>query len=376
MDAAVISSNSLGCKLLLEQRKENCRENIFFSPLSITVALSMLYAGTKGNTKKQMEEVLGLKEDDRQIHEQFRAIFKSIRSEKNDLVFNIVNLLAADLSYNILPDFAEGLRSNYSVDVKKYNFGDDSEATRSKIKCLTEATRSKIKNLFPPDSVQADTRLVFANAIYFKGMWGSPFNRNKTSKKPFYAINKKRKMVEMMFKKDHYNHTFSVELNASFLEIPYSGEEYSIVIILPKEKKKGLPYVENDISLESVNKGIRMMSKKKVLLYLPRFKLEENLPLKDLLIQLGMVDAFNSSADLSGIGGEKDLYVSAALHKAFVEVNEEGTEAAAATGLPVTLYSTAKISPVNFVVDRPFMFVITETSSGLILFIGSVYNIS
>ncbi|XP_023213221.1 leukocyte elastase inhibitor-like [Centruroides sculpturatus] len=373
MDAAVISSNSLGCKLLLEQRKENCRENIFFSPLSISVALSMLYAGTKGNTKKQMEEVLGLKEDDRQIHEQFRAIFKSLCSEKDDLVFNNVNLLAADSSYNILPDFVDGLRSNYSVDIKKYNFGDESERARSEInKFIEEATRSKIKDLLSPSSIQASTRLVLANAIYFKGMWRLPFDRNETSKKPFYAINNEQKMVNMMFREEDYNHMFSEELNASFLEIPYSGKKYSMVIILPKEKN-GLSNLENNISLESVNKEIGMMRKEKVLLYLPRFKLEENLPLKNLLIQLGMVDVFNSSADLSGIGGNKDLYVSDALHKAFVEVNEEGTEAAAATALPMFL---CYIPPVNFVVDRPFMFIIRETSSGLILFIGSVYNIS
>lgn len=374
MESAIVISNEFNLKLLKIYRDAKKEGNIFYSSSSITIALAMLYTGAEQNTKKEMQDALNIKSDD-SMTEGFHAVFKALNDLPDDVILNIVNLLAIDQNYKVLPDFSSNLKSNFNTDTKILDFSSSPGKACEELNHVIElATHQKIKDLFPDDSIKSSTRIVLANAIYFKGMWHELFDKAQTEKKPFCTNTNEEIVVDMMFRIGGYNCGRSSELKANLLEIPYRGKNMSMVIILPEEKS-GLIFTESNVSLENLSSAIQNLQfVRRIHLSLPKFKMEESLPLKQCLLELGMKEAFSDRfADFSGISGNKDLFVSEALHKAFVEVNEEGTEAAAATGLVMCARSFRP--PTCFTVDHPFLFLIREINTGLILFTGSVHTL-
>uniref|UniRef100_A0A1W7R9L1 Serpin 7 n=1 Tax=Hadrurus spadix TaxID=141984 RepID=A0A1W7R9L1_9SCOR len=376
MESAIASSNGFNIKLLQIYRKEKEEGNIFYSSTSITIALAMLYCGAREKTKEEMEDILNLG-DQHSIQEGFCCILNLFLKLPSETVLNISNMLAIDKKYKILPEFSNSLKSNYNVETKLYDFANHPAEAQAELNQLIEiATNEKIKKFFPDGIITSDVCMILANAIYFKGLWSISFNKDNTTKKPFYTIADEEIMVDMMFRRARFRMSHSADLNARFLEMPYIGDKISMILMLPLEKH-GISFLENSISVDNLNNAIQnLRTVRDVRLSLPRFKLEESLPLKQCLMNMGMRNAFATDADFSGISGKKDISISAALHKAFVEVNEEGTEASAVTGMVMVAKSSSPPPPPTiFIVDHPFMFVIREMSTGLILFTGSIHKL-
>ncbi|XP_039242472.1 serpin B6-like isoform X2 [Pipra filicauda] len=239
---------------------------------------------------------------------------------------------------------------------------------------VEERTEGKIQNLLAEGVLDSLTRLVLVNAIYFKGNWEKQFNKERTAERPFQINKNETKPVQMMFKKDRFNMTYIGDLQTKILELPYVGNELSMIILLPdaiQDGSTGLERLERELTYEKLIDwiSIEMMDSTEVRVSLPRFKLEEDYDLKPILSCMGMPDAFDSGkADFSGMSSGNELVLSEVVHKSFVEVNEEGTEAAAATAA-IMVNCSAKIVP-DFTADHPFLFFIRHNKSSSILFCG------
>jgi serpin B len=245
----------------------------------------------------------------------------------------------------------------------------DPEGARIKINdWVSRETKEKIKDILNPGDITRLTRLVLTNAIYFKGKWQTEFNKNLTNDEYFYLINGQKTKVKMMYQKNTFNYYENNDLQ--LLEIPYKGNKISMVIILPKVGK--FKTVENIMDEKKLQEWLKNAMGTEVKAYIPRFKFTQSFDLSKNLSDMGMEDAFSAAADFSGINGKKNLYISEVIHKAFVEVNEEGTEAAAATA--VVLDTKTLIEELVFKADHPFIFLIRDKETGSILFMGRVMD--
>jgi serpin B len=238
---------------------------------------------------------------------------------------------------------------------------------------VEEQTGGKIKNLLQPSHLSPNTSLVLTNAIYFKGDWSSPFSKAGTKDEVFTVTEDKRVPVPMMHRTGRLNYSDGEDFQA--LELPYAGDDLSMVIVLPK-KMDGLARVEESLTSEKLSAWLAKLGPRRVDVALPKFKVEAGFELQKVLPAMGMPLAFTGSADFSGIDGKRDLFISAVIHKAFVDVNEEGTEAAAATAVVLARPSAVVRPPpaVVFRADHPFAFLIRHNRSGSILFLGRVVN--
>lgn len=346
--------------------------NIVVSPFSIAAALSMTLAGAKHSTADEIATVLHVKNDS--IHKQFSEFLAKVSSFAPDVTLEVANRLYAEKTFNILEQYLAVLKESYKSTVVPVNFKSEAEAARLAINAwVEEATKSKIKDLLPSGAVDYDTALVLVNAVYFKGLWKEKFNPNATSLQTFHVYNGVTKEVHMMYKQSHFKiNTQCSDLNVNAIEIPYKGGKTSMVILLPHEIE-GLSKLEAALTPSKFSDVLAGLDSELVDLSLPRFKIEHSVGLKGVLEKMGVRELFSSKADLSGIDGKKELTVSAALHKAFVEVNEEGTEAAAATGM--VMMARCAIMGIPFAVDHPFMFFIRSHDPDVILFAGSVRDI-
>ncbi|CAN7937666.1 unnamed protein product [Ixodes hexagonus] len=346
--------------------------NIFYSPFSIAAALSMTLAGARHGTAKQIEHTMHLDSD--AVHKHFADILSKIDSYAPDVMLQVANRLYSDRSFSVLPAYATLLKEFYNTTMKPVDFGKDPNASRLEINAwVEEVTQSKIKDLLPERSIDFDTVLVIVNAIYFKGLWSFQFNPEATSPQEFHETKDRTRTVDMMYKQAKFRMNRCNEHKLSVLEIPYQGKKTSMVILLPDEVD-GLPALEKMLTASTLTKILGDLKHETLVdLHLPRFKLEQTTDLKATLMAMGIHDLFTSSADLSGMSGDKNLEISAAVHKAFVEVNEEGTEAAAASAFVVRARCAVHGAP--FTVDHPFLFVIRSHDPDVILFIGSVRHI-
>ncbi|KAH6925769.1 hypothetical protein HPB50_009827 [Hyalomma asiaticum] len=346
-------------------------KNIAISPFSIAAALSMTLAGARQRTADEIEKVLHVNRDS--IHLEFSKFLADVTAYAPDVTLDIANRLYAEKSYKILDEYIAALRKFYHTTVVSVDFKNEAEAARLAVNAwVEEVTKSKIRGLLPLGSVDSDSVLILINAIYFKGLWEKQFNPDATTLKDFQVSKGAARKVRMMFKRAEFKINFD-DPNFAAVEIPYRGGKTSMVILLPHEVD-GLPHLEAALTpskLSDIFTGLEMTL---VELSLPRFRVALSVNIKNVLQSLGVKDLFSREADLSGIGGEKDHGVSAAFHKAFVEVNEEGTEAAAATGMMMKKRKCA-ISAVRFVVDHPFMFIIKCREPDVILFAGSVRDV-
>ena len=350
--------------------------NIFFSPFSISSALVMTYEGAREQTAKEMQSVLHFPADDNLRRTEYLKIFNELNKKDKKYELNIANALWAQEDYQFLSDYIDTVEKYYGGKTNNLDFVKDPEGSRVTINDWVEKqTKDKIKDLIPQGVINDMTRLVLTNAIYFKGEWVKQFDKENTTDEDFRINENDSVKVPMMQRTDEeaeFNYAENKDLQ--ILEMPYSGEDLSMLILLPKDDD--LAKVENSLSIENLAQWKKDLKKQRVEVFVPKFKFETKYLMTEDLKAMGMPTAFGLGADFSGMDGKKDLFISEVIHQAFVEVNEEGTEAAAATGVVMMLGALpgeeTKI-PV-FRADHPFIFLIQEKNSGNILFVGRVVN--
>jgi serine protease inhibitor len=347
--------------------------NLFFSPYSISTALAMTYAGARGDTEKQMAQVLHFTLPQCRLHPAFASMEAALRAiqEKGDIELRVANALWPQKDYVFLEAFLKLTEKYYGSAITPVDYKTAHEAARRTINAwVEEKTNGKIKDLIPEGVLDPLTRLVLTNAIYFKGNWATQFDKKLTENAPFHLLSGASVETPLMHQKQTCGYAEFEGLQV--LELPYVGDALSMVVLLPKEVD-GIAELEHDLTAENLEKWTTQLRKQEVSIFLPKFTMTSQFQLAKTLASMGMPDAFNMSADFSGMDGTKDLYISAVIHKAFVAVDEEGTEAAAATGVVVSLKAAPRPATV-FRADHPFMFIIRDNVSGSILFIGRVVD--
>jgi len=360
------ANNQFALDLYLKFKDEE--ENIFFSPYSISTALAMTYEGARGKTAEEMRSVFYFPEDDDIRRYSFARIYNQINKKEKKYKLHTANALWTQIDYSFLDEYLDVVEKYYAGKATNLDFGNETEKSRETINgWVEERTNNKIKDLIPAGILNADTRLVLTNAIYFKGTWLLQFNKEYTRQEDFKVNPEKTVKVDMMNLIDEeFNYGETEELQV--LEMLYDGEELSMLVILPKEDN--LKSAEDLLSLKKLNELRNALTKQKVDVYIPKFKFETKYFMKETLMEMGMSSAFGG-ADFSGMNGTKNLFIDNVIHQAFVEVNEEGTEAAAATALVMKEAISEKIV---FNADHPFIFMIQERETGNILFMGRVFD--
>nr|QNV48481.1 serpin 6 [Rhipicephalus haemaphysaloides] len=381
MEAAK-ATNPLGYSLLhfsvdlykqLTRKSNPSGENVFYSPFSISAALSMALAGARNTTAKQLAEVLHV--DSEEIHKHFSGFISQLPGYAPDVKLHVANRMYLEKAFPVLDSYLSILRDCYGSTIESVDFRNNSDNVRSRVNAWVEqATQSKIRDLLQPGSVDTLTTLILVNAIYFKGLWKSQFKTNCTRLTNFHLYSNSKTLVHMMYQKSDFNMAHNMALEATALEIPYEGGKTSMVVLLP-DKIDGLSTLEEALSADKVTQTLMdLRNCTDVKLYLPRFKFEQAIYLKQTLAAMGIEELFSlASADLTGISAGGNLWATEVVHKAFIEVNEEGTEAAAATAVVMAFgCSASRVIEKKFVVDHPFMFLIRSRDPDIILFVGSV----
>jgi serpin B len=359
--------------------------NLFVSPYSISTALAMTHAGARGRTASLMAQVLhfpataGETEessppgpDRRQFASAYGQIIKDLnkRGEKGAYTLNVANALWGQKGFGFLKEFLDLVRTEYGGQLTEVDFVRAVEASRKTINTWVEKqTKDKIKDLIPAGVLDSMTRLVLTNAIYFKGNWARQFKKNQTQDGPFILADGRKVETPMMNQTAQFGYMETDILQC--LELPYVDKELSMIILLPKEPD-GLSKLEQTLTAENLSQWLARLYSREVVVCVPKFKVTAQFSLASVLQSMGMTDAFSSDADFSGMDGKKDLFISAVIHKAYVDVGEEGTEAAAATGVVMKLTSVGPSETPVFRADHPFLFLIRDNKSGGILFIGRV----
>lgn len=362
----------------LYQKLRTHEGNLFFSPYSISVALAMTYAGARGETKAQMASTMHFDLPQDKLHPAFNALNTELLKPSGEdgepgLTLNIANALWGQEGFGFSPEFLDTLAINYGAGMQAVDYAKPEQARQFINQWVEDQTQDKIKDLIPEGSINEMTRLVLTNAIYFKATWQHPFDENETSDKPFHMLDGSEIDIPMM----HQTGSFEYFKGEGFevVELFYEGNMFEMLIILPEEGsftafEQGLDAAKLQTILDSFPTE-RVAPQ--VDLTMPKFKVESSFGLAGTLAEMGMPDAFDvTRADLSGMTGKPDLYITDVVHKAFVDVNEEGTEAAAATGVVVGLKSLPLEEPVKVMIDRPFLFLIRNVDTGTILFLGRV----
>lgn len=378
-NSVAIANNQFAFDLYAKYKSQD--GNIFYSPYSITSVLAMTYEGARGQTAEEMQLVLHFPQDSFNPKYSFLQMNQKINRKNKEYELKIANALWAQNDSMFLDDYFDLVEKYYDGKITNLDFANDVEKSRLIINSwVEEKTNNKIKNLIPQNKLSEKARLVLTNAIYFKGSWLYPFDKKKTKEHDFRMAADRTVKTQMMCLIDEES-TFNYGETDKFqiLELPYEGNDLSMLIILPKDDN--LKAVEELLNLENFSHWKALLSYEGVDVYLPKFKFEAQYFMDQDLIGMGMSTAFTfgidygGSADFSGMTGNKQLNIDQVIHKAFVEVNEEGTEAAAATALIMGL--GAFMSPElkkTFKADHPFIFIIQDVETENILFLGRVRN--
>jgi serpin B len=371
--AAVVEGNSqFALDLYAALRSED--GNLFFSPYSLSTALAMTYAGARGETAEQMAAVLRFPFGEPELHPAFAALARALQGggEPGEYQLSIANALWGQAGYGFPASFQELTQRYYGAGLRELDFAHGTEAARGVINAWVEQqTQGRIKDLLQPGVLKSLTRLVLTNAIYFKGKWAEPFSPRATREEPFFTEPEGEVPVPMMRQTGIMKYFEHDRFQA--LELPYAGDDLSMVVLLPREAN-GLPELEQALTVANLARWLPELRMDKVEVHLPRFRMTAAFLLNHVLSGMGMRFAFDQvHADFYGMDGGREprLCISAVVHKAFVEVNEEGTEAAAATAVVLAVRAMIHQPPV-FRADHPFVFLIRDTRSGSILFMGRV----
>jgi len=350
-------------------RKED--GNLFFSPFSLSTALAMTYGGARGNTAAEMADTLHFELAQERLHPAFARLQQGLDvSEDEDAGYrlHIANALWPQKGYAFLPEFFELCQAHYRAGLQTVDYAGATEEARQTInRWVEQRTEEKIKELLKPGVLTPLTTLVLTNAIYFKGDWAAQFDKEKTTDAPFTLLDGEQVSVPLMNQAGEFRYTEDSAVQV--LELPYAGEALSMVVVLPRQHD-GLPALEKSLSAKKLADWLSKLRPRTVRVGLPRFKMTSEFKLNEVLQALGLRGAFTGGADFSGMTGSRDLFISAVVHKAFVDVNEEGTEAAAATGVVMLKGGL----PPAFRADHPFLFLIRDVRTGSILFFGRVLN--
>jgi serpin B len=360
--------------------------NLFFSPYSISTALAMTYGGARGNTAQQMAQALQFNLPDDKLNPAFAALHEELNAirQKGEVQLSVANSLWPQSGFEFHRDYLDLCRKYYGTDVFPVDYVGHAEDSRQAInRWVEDNTSHKIVDLLGPGSMDG-ARLVLVNAIYFKGKWAKQFNADNTQDEPFYTSPTASVTAPLMQQTDKFG--YAEFDGVQVLELPYAGGDLSMLVLLPRgtndagplaprETNYDLGQLEAKLTPENLALWTTKMTSQKVRVFLPKFEPTSEFSLGETLGAMGMTDAFDpNKADFSGMDGRRDLYISKVVHKAFVDVNEEGTEAAAATGVIMTLSAELPANIPVFRADHPFLFLIRDNRTGSILFLGRMTN--
>lgn len=375
-DLKALAQGNNAFALDLYRELSNGEGNLFYSPFSISQVLAMAFAGARGETERQMTNALHYELPQGRLHPSFNALDRELVSRGRDLQaeenqffqLNIANAMWGQQGYEFLPEFLDALAENYGAGLRPLDFANAPEESRVIINdWVSEETQDKIRDLLPPGTVNRLTRLVLTNAIYFNASWQWPFDKRLTRKLPFHLAGGGMVEAPMMTEtsRDFYSY---VEGNGyQAVDVPYSSGEMSMTILLPDRGTFG--EFEDSLNAQVLDRIFDGLEIGHISLTMPLFELESEFSLNQTLADMGMPDAFGAEADFSGMTGTRELWISEAVHKAFVSVDEEGTEAAASTAVVFE-----ESGPLVVTVDRPFIFLIRDRATGTLLFLGRVMN--
>jgi len=356
----------------------NTGDNVFFSPFSISSALAITYEGARGTTAEEIRSVFFFPSNETVLRQGFAVTNAAINQGNAGYTLSTANALWAEKTFAFLPDYTSIAEQYYSANTTNLDFIGQADASHQTINAwVAERTNNKILNLLPQGSISPATRLVITNAVYFKGTWEKQFDPNLTTNAPFTKPDGTIVTASMMQQTDEaavYPYTETSDLQ--MLTLPYTatnGTGLSMVILLPKGNN--LSTIDSYLDPANLSALEQSASSRRVMVYIPRFKIESQYSLKDTLSTMGMPTAFSTTADFSGMDGKQDLYISDVIHKAYIEVNEQGTEAAAATGVVMEAAAVyPEVPPTVFRADHPFLFLIQDNNTGIILFEGVVMD--
>jgi serpin B len=372
--AAVVKGNNEFAVALYDKLRSQ-GGNLFFSPESVSAALAMTYAGARGNTAAEMAKTLRFTLPPDRLHPAMGALLAGLNAPREAYQLRVANALWAEQDYKFLDAFLKLTASDYGAGFNSVDFKGDTEAVRLTInQWVEQKTDSKIKDLLKPGMVSPATRLVLTDAIYFKADWQSQFQKAQTEDEDFHLSTTQTVKAPLMHRAGGYKYfnggTFQIP------EIPYKTGELSMIVFLPNDMD-GLPAFERSLTASSAKQWLSQLQPVfSVIVTFPKFKVTEQLELGSTLGAMGMPKAFDrNAADFSGMTGNRELFLSAVIHKAFIDVNEVGTEAAAATAAIMVGHAMREFDPTpppEFRADHPFVFLIRDNRSGGILFMGRV----
>ncbi|XP_061394169.1 antichymotrypsin-2-like [Musca vetustissima] len=350
------SLETFGVKLFTEVAKANAKKNVVFSPFSIQTCIAMARMGAAGDTAIEMDKGMDLTvQNEESLANNYHTI---LAQYENSNILKIANKIYVMKNYEIKEKFNELLTKKFFSAVDNIDFGQNQVAAKTINSWVESKTNNLIKDLVPPSVLNADTRLVLVNAIHFKGEWVHPFPEYATKEKDFYLDETNSVKVPMMHISERFRYGEFPELDAKALELPYKNSDLSMLIILPNSRT-GLVDLEEKLKTVSLHDLTSKMSSYKVNVDLPKFKAEFEMELSDVLKSIGMGRMFSHEADFSKmLNSPEQLAVSKVIHKAFIEVNEKGTEAAAATGMLIRKKRGIVDfdEPKEFNVDHPFIY--------------------
>lgn len=372
---AVVRSNS-EFALAAYARMSRSEGNLFFSPFSLSAALTMAYGGAKGETAKQIASVLHVNSDQKNVHAEMAALLKQLAVKEQYEQLFIANALWAQRGLTVLEPYQNLLRTNYNSELLTVDFVDDAQATATAInEWAKQNTNGRITNIVTPNSFHKDTLLYLTNAIYFNARWEQDFSGEATETDDFWISQTEKTKVKMMQQSGHF--PYFDDATVQVLEMPYV-EHFSIVVVLPKVRM-GLPELEQQLNAGRLEQWLSTKKRQEVKVFFPKFEMEADLSLKTLLTNLGMPLAFQDKADFSDLAkSDRGIKLDNAIQKTFIKVDEEGTEAAAVTALAAAAGAAMgrpdDPPPPIFRADHPFLFFIKENSTSSILFMGRVTN--
>jgi serpin B len=371
-DVALLSKGNSAFALDIYSKLANNTDNIFFSPYSISIALAMTWGGARGQTEQDMAATLHFPFPQAKLHAAFNALDLAFvrHAQTSGFELHIVNQLWGEKTYTFMPDYLKLVSVNYGASMRLLDFIGNPEPSRVVINSwVADSTNQRIIDLIPPGNINAFTRLVLTNAIYFKAQWADTFFSKNTIDKTFYRSETDSIIAKTMTQTGYYNYDSSADYQV--VELPYQGNETSMLIILPAQGK--IAQVEADLSMESLGFLTASLKWAQVTVCLPKFNFTtKSIGLSKILQSLGMAVAFSNNADFSGVNGAGGLCIGDVFHKAFVEVDENGTKAAAATGIIMRATMALTSPPIYFAANRPFLFLIRDIQTNAILFMGKL----